>query len=250
MKVFVINLEREIDKKNRIIIECEKLNLNFDIYNAIDGNKLSKDFLSENVLDYGNNFLTNGEIGCSLSHINLYKKIVNDKLPYALILEDDAIMSDELVVFLSAFEKHNKKDGIFLLTGEFDYVENKKTTLGKFDIFPVTRASMTTGYIITNRTAKRMVDFLLPVRFEADRFKMFRFCAGVNIFATIPHIISTNDKGKESSSIEVERSLLINDRMSYVESLFKKDKGKRKLANFFWRVFSRKFEKVKGYTEY
>lgn len=250
MKVFVINLEREVNKKNRIIEQCNKLNLKFEMYNAVDGSKLSEDFLRENVLDYGNNFLTNGEIGCSLSHINLYKKIVNDKLPYALILEDDAIINDKLLEFISEFEKHNKKEGMFLLTGDFSYIENKKTSLGDFDIYPITGASMTTGYIITLGAAKRMVDFLLPVRFEADRFKFFHICTGVKIFATMPHIVSNNDKNKESSSLEMERSLLVDNRMNYINDLFQKKEKRRKVAIFFWRIFVRKFEKVKEYKDY
>lgn len=250
MKIFVINLERDVNKKERIINECDRLNLDFEIFNAVDGGALSESFLKETVLDYGSNFLTNGEIGCSLSHLNLYEKIINDGLPYALILEDDAILNDKIVSFISTFEKNNKKEGFYLLTGDFDYIENKKIKLGEFDVFSVVSAIMTTGYIITRETAKKMIKFLYPVRFEADMFKIFRICTGVNIYATIPHLISNNDKAKGLSSLEMERSILVENRMEYRSNLFKKKEKRRKLAIFFWRVFVRKFLSIKEYKDY
>ena len=45
--------------------------------------------------------MNKGEIGCALSHINLYKKIVSDKLSYAIILEDDVEFDERLKHFVS-----------------------------------------------------------------------------------------------------------------------------------------------------
>ncbi|MBS0848442.1 glycosyltransferase family 25 protein [Citrobacter sp. JGM124] len=250
MKVFVINLARDVNKRLWIEKECARQDLDFEIYSAVDGGGLSEAFLNENVFDYGKNFMTNGEIGCALSHINLYKKIIDDDLKYALIIEDDAVLDDGLKELLLSFEKENKNEGIFLLTGGFEYIENKKIDIGSFEFFPVNTASMTTGYIITIGAAKKMLDFLLPVRFEADMFKIFRICAGVNIYGKVPHFISTNDKDKVSSSIEMERSLVSEKRMDYRHVLFKKEERKKRISRFFWRVFLRKLEKVKKYEAY
>lgn len=254
MKTFVINLLREVGKRNELQRQCEELNLDFEIYDAIDGRALSDCFLKENVLDYGCNYLTNGEIGCSLSHINIYKKIISDGLDYALILEDDAVLSWPLVDFISSFEKERQKEGIYLLTGDVSYVENKCRMLSSFRLYPVKDATRTTGYIITNYAARAMVDFLLPVKFEADMYTVFKTLTGVSIYVTIPHIISTNDKDKANSSLESERCLLVENRRDYRNNLFKNLKKKRsvklKASAFLWRMFARKTEKVKKYSQY
>ncbi|WP_294910488.1 glycosyltransferase family 25 protein [Tatumella sp. UBA2305] len=255
MKTFVINLPREVEKKQHITDECERVGLDVEIYNAVDGSSLSEDFLRENVFDYENSFLTKGEIGCSLSHINLYKRIIDENLPFALIMEDDATFGNELVRFVSEFDNSTYvKDGIYLLTGDVSYVENRRETLSEFNIYPVRSAIRTTGYIITHSAAKAMLKLLHPVRFEADMYEVFKKLSGVRIYATIPHIISTNDKDKSKSSIQAERSLLVEKRDHYRGMVFKKMKREMKfslkVSDIFWRVFIRKFERVKRYTQY
>lgn len=248
MKTFVINLEREPIKRKYIIQECQKLKLNFELYNAIDGYKLTENYIKENVFDYPECNLTKGEIGCALSHINVYKKIIEEDLPYALILEDDAILNIELPKFLSCFEKQ-KKEGITLLTADFYYCENKKFNIDNFEVFKVLKAVRATGYIITNNTAKKLVKFLLPIRYEADMFKVFKLCANINLYAVIPHLIETNDKKMELSAIQNDRKPLIVERTIYRKKVFKEDKKKRMIQLWFKRIVLQRFEKTKYYID-
>jgi GR25 family glycosyltransferase involved in LPS biosynthesis len=41
--------------------------------------------------------MTKGGIGCALSHYNVYKKIVKDKIKKCLILEDDIIINTNFI---------------------------------------------------------------------------------------------------------------------------------------------------------
>lgn len=43
--------------------------------------------------------LISGAIGCYLSHIRIYKKIVEDNIPYAIIFEDDVRFLDPEYIF-------------------------------------------------------------------------------------------------------------------------------------------------------
>ncbi|MWN90077.1 hypothetical protein GQ597_05075 [Gilliamella sp. Pra-s65] len=249
MKIFIINLERESAKKEHIKKECEKLNLDFEIYNAVDGNALSEEFIQNAVYDYPNNFLTKGEIGCALSHINVYKKIIQNNLPYALVLEDDAVLDEKLPDFLNSFKNKNDKKGIFLLTADFHYLVNKKFNLDSFDIFEVTRAIRATGYIITNEAAKKLIKFLYPIRYEADMFRIIKLCTGVKLYATLPCLITTNDKNRSNSSIHTDRAQFIKQRSDYRKKLFKKDKKKRMIVLWFRKHFINRFEKTKYYID-
>lgn len=249
MKTFVINLEREPQKKQYIQQECQRLKLDFEIYNAVDGSKLTESFIKNNVLDYPNNFLTKGEIGCALSHFNIYKKIVDDNLPYALIIEDDSVITNNLPDFLNSFETKNTKKGIFLLTADFHYLINKKYILDNFEIVEVTRAVRTNGYIITNDAAKKLIKFLFPIRYEADMFKVFKLCANIKLYATLPALITSNDVCSLNSSIHNERIHQIKQRSEYRKKLFKKDKKQRRIALWFWKHFINRFEKTKYYID-
>lgn len=45
---------------------------------------------TSDIVDYFDNRLNNGQIGCSQSHVKVWHHILTNKLPYAFILEDDA----------------------------------------------------------------------------------------------------------------------------------------------------------------
>lgn len=249
MKTYVINLASQIKKKEHIISECKKLNLDFEIYNAVNGAELSEEFINKNVLDYPNCYLTKGEIGCALSHINIYKEIVRNNLPYALILEDDAVLDPSLVDFIKDFENYNKKQGIFLLIGYFKYIKNKKTVIGRFPIYPIESAFYATGYIITLDAAKKMINFLFPIRYEADVFKIFSMCAGVKIYATVPHLVSSNDKDKSNSTLEQDRKKVKLQRKLYRSKVFKHYEKRNKVKRFFWRIFIKPTLQKEEYIE-
>lgn len=54
--------------------------MDFEILTAIDGRELDENFIRANVYDYKNCFLTNGEIGCAVSHIGVYREIIKTEV--------------------------------------------------------------------------------------------------------------------------------------------------------------------------
>ena len=95
--VFVINLKRSEERKLRMENLLAPLGLKYTFIEAVDGRALS----SEEIADAQHRgrgitekwpqreALTAGEIGCALSHLKAYRRIVDENLDYACILEDD-----------------------------------------------------------------------------------------------------------------------------------------------------------------
>ena len=98
MKTFVINLKR---REDRIKIFNDTNNIQYEIFEAIDGSKINHPFLVENWFDTDKNWidpllnthLTHGEVGCFLSHYYLWIKCLELNEPI-IILEDDAILTE------------------------------------------------------------------------------------------------------------------------------------------------------------
>ena len=95
IKIYVINLERSIERRDAIIKKMNAYGLNYDLFNAIDGNNISNEMMNI-IHSKGNNFrelygrdMERGEAGAALSHLELYKKIVAQRIDCAIILEDD-----------------------------------------------------------------------------------------------------------------------------------------------------------------
>lgn len=113
--IFVINLKRCEDKKNKM---KERLkNLNYKIMEAVDGRELNNNKLKEmgcSILKewkdpHSGRNITWGEVGCALSHINIYKECIKKNIKTAIILEDDALLSNDFVSKLESTFKNLEK---------------------------------------------------------------------------------------------------------------------------------------------
>lgn len=100
MNIFCINLERRPDRKKEFLERCPLEDVIF--FNAVDGTQLEnekpQDEKEEILLTKtGRSMRSRGECGCSLSHYRVWKKIVQENLPYAIIYEDDAFFTDNYI---------------------------------------------------------------------------------------------------------------------------------------------------------
>lgn len=103
-KIYVITLKRAADRQEHIKKELQGLNYTF-MYGAdkkdLDINKL----IGDEIYDPGlakkrharSRKLDPGEIGCSLSHVMVYKDVIANNYKKVLILEDDVVIDKNTV---------------------------------------------------------------------------------------------------------------------------------------------------------
>ena len=92
-------------------------NAHVRVFNAVDGLSLSE-FVIASVLGEGA-VLSTGEIGCFLSHLTLWWSVVRTSLPYAVVIEDDAVLTanfhDKLRYFVDQMTSTREPWDILLL---------------------------------------------------------------------------------------------------------------------------------------
>ena len=98
-KIFVINLDSRKDRLARITDNLNRLGLEFERFQAVF---MERDRNSPRVLNaplkfnpaknrlFDFNLISPGALGCYYSHMLVWKKILDEKLDFAVILEDDA----------------------------------------------------------------------------------------------------------------------------------------------------------------
>ena len=94
MDIFVINLDRDQERWASLQSHAQEQGLTLIRHSAVYGKALTEAELksycglqeAQLIEDLP---LTPGEIGCYLSHIAVMKRIVDQDLPYACVLEDD-----------------------------------------------------------------------------------------------------------------------------------------------------------------
>lgn len=121
----------------------------------------TRDTIIDNFPDY----LNDGQKGCSQSHINIWRHIVENDLEYALILEDDACFDKKWIEKLSLFTETNQDmDWHMILLNASEPIEITDQwvcTINK-------EQYLTGGYIISNKGAKIILNDFKNCFFSAD----------------------------------------------------------------------------------
>lgn len=102
--IFVISLTSDNDRRSQIIRQLTDAGLNFSFIDAVDGRRgLAPEW--EDLIDrpgtlskYGYG-MSDGEYACALSHLVVYRKILDEGLPGAVVLEDDALLTPQFTEF-------------------------------------------------------------------------------------------------------------------------------------------------------
>lgn len=89
-EIYVINLERREDRRNRIQATLDDLGVDFKVFKAVDGTKIDESYIKSlgiktvpNYQDpYSGRQVNYGEIGCFLSHYFIWKEVIT---PHTLI---------------------------------------------------------------------------------------------------------------------------------------------------------------------
>ena len=97
----LINLDSSVERYHSISTKLNALNIPFERIPAVDGRKLDEDHIKEITYPY-NHFesrvrytreLTKGEVGCFLSHKKCWETLLASDEQWALIMEDDILIS-------------------------------------------------------------------------------------------------------------------------------------------------------------
>lgn len=204
MDIYVINLLKDIDRKKHMIDVLSSYKMgNIYFVEAVYGNELTKEQL-QNSFDeklaykrYGRN-LNLGEIGCTLSHLKCYKKIVASASDYALILEDDITLINDLNVIKKVEHFVNVTEPIvFFLSGDYWFYRKKKID-NNFSISSVFDAVGAYAYIINKSAANLILKKNRKVSFVSDNWSFYR-SQGIKLKAIYPYIVDANIENFESS---------------------------------------------------
>ncbi|ENM3814249.1 glycosyltransferase family 25 protein [Vibrio cincinnatiensis] len=207
--IYVINLERSIERRNLISEQLKNLELDFYIFKAIDGkgelpHPLFNKYNEIRSISRRGKVMNLGQLGCYASHYLLWELCINSN-ENMIIIEDDAIIDGEK--FLD-FVKHcdtlsEKIECIRIFNNKRKSFNSKPyISLGNLQIHKFNKGHMsTTGYFITPSGAKKLLhhskEWYLPVDIMMDRFWENK----VECFGLVPSCV-TNNETLESSIAE------------------------------------------------
>ena len=182
MHAYVVNLARSLDRRAHITRELKKTRLDYEIVTAVDGRELD---LTDAALTapafVARGVFPEGSAGCALSHLNIYRQIVESGQDVALILEDDVILPADLGRLAEEVARHLSGAEAALLSVDCpDPVQLSREGAVQLSgarllALPIDIAQprSTGAYLITREACERMIKFLLPIRANADAWRLF-----------------------------------------------------------------------------
>jgi glycosyl transferase family 25 len=191
-------------RRRRIAQRLAAWNGHWSFLDAVDGASLSPEALarsydeSATIRRYGRP-LSPGEIGCALSHRLAYQTILSRGLDSAIVLEDDAILSDDLTDF--PFASLPAQFDVVNLFGRSGLVRRRaERQLGRYALHRAAgKIYGTVGYVVSRKGAERLLAASPVVSYPAD---WPVHPAKLSFFALSPPAVGHED---EDSQLSIER---------------------------------------------
>lgn len=128
----------------------------------------------------GDHRLSPGQIGCALSHLAAYKRIEERNLPYALIVEDDAVLPKNICQILDDLSPYFSDEEIIQLYnwgggGEYSGQMTVKIHRNMMLCHPMRASDLggTSTYVIGSGAARGILSANYPVKVTADNWEFF-----------------------------------------------------------------------------
>lgn len=178
MKAFVINLKSNPERRAFMKEQLERLGIDYEFFDAMVGSEYCSDprwYDAEGAMRLEGRHLKPGEVGCALSHAAVYAEIVRRGLPWALVIEDDAMLHKDLPAVLERLQGGELRQDEIVFLERCDHVRpfSGRPLCGRYRIGrPIfVRAGSTAqsaGYVVTQGAAQALRSVNVPVRFPAD----------------------------------------------------------------------------------
>ncbi|QWN35855.1 glycosyltransferase family 25 protein [Cobetia sp. 4B] len=175
--IFVISLSDASERRNSIRNKLDKLKLDYQIIDAVDGRKHDFRESHKDVIDEEwykkrkGDPLKASEIACSLSHINIYLQMSKNDIKEAIVLEDDAIPVDDFSKFAKKEMPESAYCNITILhIYNQQYAIRKRIVLDNiYSLYtPYQRFLGACGYYIKLSAAEHLYNKALPVWSTSD----------------------------------------------------------------------------------
>ena len=192
MKIFLINLDKNIDRMELSKKQLDAMGVDYERVSAVYGKELSFDERRRAV----NRFrcwcahtlrMRDGEIGCALSHYGIYRRMIDENIPYACILEDDNFYCKGFVAILKYIESKINLDlpeVILLSNGSAKAPKSKE-----FVIEECIYDSGTYAYVLTNIAARNLLLENYPMHVPCDEWRRWVRRGAIRLYHAFPTVV-------------------------------------------------------------
>jgi GR25 family glycosyltransferase involved in LPS biosynthesis len=241
--IIIINLKRRKDKLDRMLSRITSLGLDklfkIEVFEAVDGRNINQTWLDNRGIEIQPNYfdpfrgrgMTTGEIGCALSHYEVWKKIeTDDEIQSALILEDDAVFPDNFLDEIDYIKTNVKPNDWELFYLSRKIIRDEKEEVYYGNIVRPTFSYWCLAYIVNKSGAEKLIktDYLKKL-IPSDEYVPFMIGKGNSTLENI-----WNEFGKVDKLLSLATSHLIINPENFAFDNSETEKSKVYFKNNFY----------------
>jgi glycosyl transferase family 25 len=210
-KVYVINMDKDVDRIKHFENEMSKVNTNFI---RTPGIIADKQLIREEASFFGKYFAPNSVIGVSYAHKKLWKSIVDNNLNNALIFEDDVKLTDNVSVILPQAINELPPDWDILFLGCLTCCDKLSIYEIFYKIFNTKRKQysnhLNTGgvylgaeaYVVSYNGAKKLLNLINKISYSSDfQINILQMQNKIKVFDIIPAVAYQNRLSNISKTV-------------------------------------------------
>jgi glycosyl transferase family 25 len=173
LKVLLINLERSVTRRESMEQRLREIGLEYEIVPAIDGKLRFSEIIREVdetafVRNVGRPLLA-GEIGCYLSHLEAWQRLLDGPADVLLVLEDDVVFHEDFVSALEIALEHTNEWDLPKLNKIRAKQPIRQRTLGPYALNAYVGPATGTGaYLIQRRAINKLLPVMKPITRPID----------------------------------------------------------------------------------
>jgi GR25 family glycosyltransferase involved in LPS biosynthesis len=193
--VYVINRTKDIERMSLFDASCRKWGINYERVEGIDCADPKFDFIPYEAeigkAFYGKTKFLRGAVGCFLSHVQAWRKIIEANIPGAIICEDDARFLGPIPKKIANYDFPSECDLVYInqrIASGVSFINDPTELNANFNFFTIFRAAMRLfeiqstisapggeGYLLTRSGAKKLLSIYdaLHIYMEVDWFLFF-----------------------------------------------------------------------------
>jgi len=245
-KFFVINLDSKPDRLEDVSKQLHQYGIEFERFSAVMGSELDQSTIEEFYDAKGNakkyyKEMSVGEIGCYLSHIQLWKRIIEENLDFAVILEDDLTVKPEIANLIDALTQIQNWDYIKLTGPKGKKIVDQQAINETFSLAYYNKAPIgTSAQAVSKQGAEKLLASTQPFIRPVDSDIQYYWEHGIELQGLEPQIVGgghfasdikamAKGQGREKSSNHWKR---IKQRIGFILESARANRKRSSLSNF------------------
>jgi len=204
--IWVISLARAEARRRSVETSFAAAGIGFELFDAVDGRALDPQERRQysrwrSLYEIGRD-LTLGDVGCSLSHLRVYERMVAEQIPEVVVVEDDVQPTPDLVTVLAARAGLPADWQVVTLHSLFASADPQPRPgppiADGYRVCTYRRIPFGTQcYLINLDGARRALEVGYPVRMPPDELLYRRRPAGLRVYGVEPSPVVHADLGSE-----------------------------------------------------